>query len=258
MERGADTGIGHRRTLARIHYSALPRAKLRRAAKASSPTLDAALAADLSAAPARDRRHVRAAADIMLGRRPVFTNECHGLHYPFLPADEYFERQHFPGWRSSRPPLLKSAASSGQSSPAQIPAWLLMSDSRPASLKTSGRLSIARSTGGAAPVARWRAHRGGMRARSKDRGARRNPAAVPHPRAGTGRVLFDPQGRQAHSPSHRRDERRAIVHLPLIVPDGCTFRVGGEIRPWVEAKRSCSTTQSSMRRTIRPIAIAPC
>jgi aspartyl/asparaginyl beta-hydroxylase (cupin superfamily) len=23
-----------------------------------------------------------------------------------------------------------------------------------------------------------------------------------------------------------------VVHLPLIVPDGCEFRVGGETRPW--------------------------
>lgn len=29
---------------------------------------------------------------------------------------------------------------------------------------------------------------------------------------------------------------RAIVHLPLIVPNGCTFRVGGETRPWIEGK----------------------
>ncbi|MFN7400485.1 MAG: aspartyl/asparaginyl beta-hydroxylase domain-containing protein, partial [Sandaracinobacter sp.] len=28
---------------------------------------------------------------------------------------------------------------------------------------------------------------------------------------------------------------RAIVHLPLIVPDGCGFRVGGETRQWQEA-----------------------
>jgi aspartyl/asparaginyl beta-hydroxylase (cupin superfamily) len=29
---------------------------------------------------------------------------------------------------------------------------------------------------------------------------------------------------------------RAIVHLPLIVPDGCIFRVGGDTRPWVEGR----------------------
>jgi aspartyl/asparaginyl beta-hydroxylase (cupin superfamily) len=29
---------------------------------------------------------------------------------------------------------------------------------------------------------------------------------------------------------------RAIVHLPLIVPEGCGFRVGGETRSWVEGQ----------------------
>jgi aspartyl/asparaginyl beta-hydroxylase (cupin superfamily) len=29
---------------------------------------------------------------------------------------------------------------------------------------------------------------------------------------------------------------RTIVHLPLIVPEGCGFRVGGETRPWVEGE----------------------
>jgi aspartyl/asparaginyl beta-hydroxylase (cupin superfamily) len=29
---------------------------------------------------------------------------------------------------------------------------------------------------------------------------------------------------------------RAIVHLPLIVPEGCGFRVGGETRAWREGE----------------------
>jgi aspartyl/asparaginyl beta-hydroxylase (cupin superfamily) len=29
---------------------------------------------------------------------------------------------------------------------------------------------------------------------------------------------------------------RAIIHLPLIVPEGCGFRVGGETRPWIVGK----------------------
>ena len=58
--------------------------------------LDCALANDLAAAPGRDRRRARTAADVMLGRRTIYTNECHGLHYPFLPADEFFDRAHFP------------------------------------------------------------------------------------------------------------------------------------------------------------------
>lgn len=29
---------------------------------------------------------------------------------------------------------------------------------------------------------------------------------------------------------------RAIVHLPLVIPSGCGFRVGGETREWVEGQ----------------------
>jgi aspartyl/asparaginyl beta-hydroxylase (cupin superfamily) len=29
---------------------------------------------------------------------------------------------------------------------------------------------------------------------------------------------------------------RAIVHLPLTIPEGCGFRVGGETRPWIEGR----------------------
>ena len=41
----------------------------------------------------------------------------------------------------------------------------------------------------------------------------------------------------AHIPPHTGVTNvRSIVHLPLIVPDGCTFRVGGDPRPWVEGQ----------------------
>ena len=36
------------------------------------------------------------AADAWLGRRPIYTNQCEGLHYPFLPADEFFDPELFP------------------------------------------------------------------------------------------------------------------------------------------------------------------
>jgi len=29
---------------------------------------------------------------------------------------------------------------------------------------------------------------------------------------------------------------RSVIHLPLIVPEGCEFRVGGETRPWVQGR----------------------
>jgi Tfp pilus assembly protein PilF len=58
--------------------------------------VDEALAPHLSEAAGADRRRMRAAADAWLGRREIFANHCEGLHYPFLPADEFFDREHFP------------------------------------------------------------------------------------------------------------------------------------------------------------------
>jgi hypothetical protein len=37
-------------------------------------------------------------------------------------------------------------------------------------------------------------------------------------------------------PHHGFVNTRLICHLPLIVPEGCTFRVGNETRPWHEGK----------------------
>ncbi len=50
-------------------------------------------------------------------------------------------------------------------------------------------------------------------------------------------VLFSLLRPGAHIPAHCGFvNTRLICHLPLIVPAGCTFRVGNEIRPWVEGK----------------------
>ena len=43
----------------------------------------------------------------------------------------------------------------------------------------------------------------------------------------------------AHIPPHTGDSNmRAVVHLPLVVPPDCAFRVGAEERPWVEGVAS--------------------
>jgi aspartyl/asparaginyl beta-hydroxylase (cupin superfamily) len=37
-------------------------------------------------------------------------------------------------------------------------------------------------------------------------------------------------------PHHGFVNTRLIVHLPLVVPSGCAFRVGNETRAWVEGR----------------------
>ena len=50
-------------------------------------------------------------------------------------------------------------------------------------------------------------------------------------------VLFSLMRPGAHIPAHNGFvNTRLICHLPLIVPDGCKFRVGNETRAWVEGQ----------------------
>ena len=202
-----------------------------------SGALDAALAGELAAASARDRRRVNAAVDVMLGRRTVFTNECHGLHYPFLPADEFFDRERFP--------------------------WLETLEGATADIRAELEAILANRDPGLAPYVeqppgvpqnKW-----SPLDRSLDWGAlhlwrdgeRIEEACARAPKTAAlvetlplcripGRapaVFFSILKAGKHIPPHTGVTNvRAIVHLPLIVPEGCTFRVGGETRPWVEGQ----------------------
>jgi len=50
-------------------------------------------------------------------------------------------------------------------------------------------------------------------------------------------ILFSLLKPGAHIPAHHGlVNTRLIGHLPLIVPGKCTFRVGNDVRDWVEGK----------------------
>jgi aspartyl/asparaginyl beta-hydroxylase (cupin superfamily) len=62
---------------------------------------------------------------------------------------------------------------------------------------------------------------------------------VPFPRISgrTPSVLFSLLRAGAHIPAHNGFlNTRLICHLPLIVPSGCSFRVGNEVREWAEGR----------------------
>ena len=199
--------------------------------------LDAALAEGLHAASPCDRRRVRAAADALLGRRQIFANECHGLHYPFLPADEFFDREHFP--------------------------WLGELEAATAEIRAELETILAERDPGLAPYVeqppgvpdnKWT-----LLDRSLDWGAlhlwrdgeRNAEACARAPRTAAlveslplcripGRapaVFFSILKAGARIPPHTGVTNvRAIAHLGLIVPEDCTFRVGGETRAWREGE----------------------
>ena len=202
-----------------------------------SDAIDAALAAPLATASPRDRRRFEAANGFMLGRRAVFVNQCHGYFYPFLPADEYFDRDHFP-WLATleaetaaiRAELVAVLAAHD---PGLSP-YVAMDPGTPANSWTALDHSFDWSA-----LHLWRDGE-----RIEDACARfphtaavieRLPLARIAGRAPT--IFFSILKAGAHIPPHTGvTNTRTIIHLPLIVPGQCSFRVGGETRDWREGE----------------------
>lgn len=199
--------------------------------------IDAALAPERDGLGARDRRRLDAAIDATLGRRRIYENECEGLRFPFLPADEFFDRAHFP-WTAALE--------------AETPAIRAELE---ALLATAGDaftpyVEMAPGT----PENRWTGldHKLDWSALHLWRHGRRDAALSARCPATTAALAALPQADmpnrsptaffsilkpRTHIPPHGGVSNvRATCHLALVVPDGCRFRVGGETRAWREGE----------------------
>ena len=213
------------------------RAFVARQAQALADALAAGLKDDLDAATPRDRRRAGAAMEVMLGRREVYANHCFGMHYPFLPSDEFFDREHFP-WLEEleaetaeiRAELVDLLASSD---PGLSP-YVAMPPGTPRNIWSELNNSSAWSA-----LHLWK---DGERIEEACARAPRTAEIVERlPLAGVpGRapnVFFSILQAGKHIPPHTGvTNTRTIIHLPLIVPPGCAFRVGGETREWREGE----------------------
>jgi aspartyl/asparaginyl beta-hydroxylase (cupin superfamily) len=195
--------------------------------------LDADLAPALKEASARDRRRANAAVQMMLGRRQIYTNVCHGMHYPFLPADEYFDREHFPWLEEleAETDVIRAEVTAllASDDPGLSP-YVTMPPGTPANVWTDLNNSPAWSA-----LHLWK---DGQRIDGACAKAPRTAAIVEKlplaqipGRAPT--VFFSILQAGQHIPPHTGvTNTRTIIHLPLVVPPGCRFRVGGETREW--------------------------
>ena len=199
--------------------------------------LATSLAADLAAATERDRRRATAAMDVMMGRRAVYSNQCFGMHYPFLPADEFFDREHFP-WLAeleAETPRIRAEVDAllASADPGLSP-YVTMPPGTPRNIWSDLNNNAAWSA-----LHLWREGERieGACARAPITAeiVERFPLAGVPGRAPT--VFFSILQAGKHIPPHTGvTNTRAIIHLPLIVPEGCSFRVGGETREWREGE----------------------
>lgn len=199
--------------------------------------VDAAVDPLIKSASQRDARRAAAARDVMLGRRSVFVNQPQGFHYPFLPADEYFDRDHFPWFAELeaatvmiREELLAILASND---PGLTP-YVQMESGLPES-----KWKVLDHNLDWSSLHLWRE---GEKIADACARAPKTAALIEtlplcdiDGRAPTAFFSILKAGK-AIPPHTGVTNIRTIIHLPLIVPEGCGFRVGGETREWKEGE----------------------
>jgi aspartate beta-hydroxylase len=184
-----------------------------------------------------DSRRFRACVDHMLGRRKIFRNQCAGVYYPFLPADEFLDRSLFP--------------------------WFARVEARTAAIRAEALALIGGGTDALRPYVKldpgtpknkwspldnsleWSAcflweygeQNQAVCARCPETVAALAEAPQNLVPGKAPSAFFSILRPGARIPPHTGvTNTRTIVHLPLVVPDGCGFRVGGETREWREGE----------------------
>ncbi len=184
-----------------------------------------------------ERRRVAAFVDAAIGQRRIFVNECHGLCYPFLPADEFFDDRHFPWFgdlatktEAIRGELVELLKDPGEALRPYVRMETGIGETKWSGLDHSldwGAIFLWEYGEPNRPII----DRCPVTAAALDS----LPGAKIPGRAPS--AFFSMLKPHTRIPPHTGvTNTRAIIHLPLIVPEGCGFRVGGETRPWVVGK----------------------
>jgi aspartate beta-hydroxylase len=182
-------------------------------------------------------RRFNTAIDQALRGRPIYRNECSGIHYPFLPADEYFERSHFP-WmaelEAKTPAIREEALRLMAEGGAAIRPYVKQDSGTPEN-KWSGLNDSL--DWGACFLWEYGIRNDAVCALCPETAAALEKVPQNHAPGKAPTAFFSILKPGAHIPPHTGvTNTRAIVHLPLVVPDGCALRVGGETRAWREGE----------------------
>lgn len=201
--------------------------------RALADHLDRALAASERECAGEDLSRFRRGVDIMLGRRRRFDAKPSQYYLPDVAPIAFFDRAQFPwldaieaGTEDMRREFLSVLAADEGFAP-----YLTYGPDVPLNQFAELNQSL-----------RWSAYHLIKDGRVKAEAAARCPrtmellAGAPQPDQ-PGRTpvalfsLLKPRTRIP--PHHGVSNARLLVHVPLIIPEGCGFRVGGEVRPWV-------------------------
>lgn len=207
----------------RAHYSGLYEAHLRQVL--DSPDL-----------VGPQGRRARKSLDLLLGKTELYLQQPKGFYFPELPNVEYADRAAFP-W------LDRVEAATGDiraevmrilEEDSAFEPYIQAEANRPF-FDDHGMLGNPSWSAfylwkGGEPVAENAARCPATMAALSDAPLCRVPGRTPS-------ILFSLLRPGAHiAPHHGFTNARFICHLPLIVPEGCAMRVGGETRAWTEGQ----------------------
>ncbi len=184
-----------------------------------------------------DARRVAGFIDFTIGRRKRYHQEPLGYFYPGLPAIEFWEREEFP-WladlEAASDVIKAELAGVLKADHADFEPYIDYQDSQP----LDQWRALNRSP-------RWGAYHLLKDGRPVDSHAERCPrtlevlAAIPQPVTPnrSPSAMFSALAPRTHIPPHTGvSNTRLVCHLPLIVPDGCRFRVGNEVRTYTDGQ----------------------
>jgi aspartate beta-hydroxylase len=180
-----------------------------------------------------DLHRFDACRDVFLGKRPVYINQPRGIMFPYLPAIEFFRREEFP-WlaelEAATDDIAAEALAALEEHRREFRPYVDFPDSVPvdqwAPLNRSMDWSIYSLWHDGVPVAEH------QRKCPKTTAALAKVPMCDIPGYAPG-AYFSVLQPHTHLPAHTgTTNSRSIVHLPLVIPDGCRFRVGSQTRPW--------------------------
>ncbi|MGH8239380.1 MAG: aspartyl/asparaginyl beta-hydroxylase domain-containing protein [Steroidobacteraceae bacterium] len=175
----------------------------------------------------------REAVSIMVGYSKPFLADCNQLHLPRLPAIPFFDRAQFP-WLAAleaKTDIIRGElAAALDADRDRFTPYIAYNPGEPVNqwrdLNHSPRWSALHLWRGGAPVQE-----------NLDRCPQTAEALAAMPMADIGglcpNALFSVLAPKTHIPPHHGETNaRLVAHLPLVVPNGCRFRVGFEERRW--------------------------
>ena len=209
------------------------RAVVERHAEAFSAHLKEKLADLQAALPTSLDGRWREAASIMVGHSKPYHADCNQLRVPRLPAVPFFDRAEFP-WLAAleaKTDVIRAELMSALTADRdRFSPYIAYNPGEPVNqwreLNHSTRWSAFHLWRGGAPVQE-----------NLDRCPETAKALAALPLVDIGglcpNALFSALAPKTHIPPHHGETNaRLVAHLPLVVPEGCRFRVGFEERRW--------------------------